>query len=457
MNRRRILGSATAGTSIVGIFLFLFVFLWPSAEAHHYAPIQPGALTGGHCTLNLIFRDPEGKLYVGTAAHCAQLGSRVVAPKVGEFGTVVFRQYGNESTPRNDFALIAIDANKYPHVNPSVRFWGGPTGASRDPAPGTPTIHYGQGGFFEWSEPTRARWGAVEGVVPDGPYRGWFSATHVVMGGDSGSALLTWDGKALGVLSQVPAVGPPPGVVTGPTFDLIMELLQRAGWNLTLVTAPFAPLTYSTGLLERAGVMLQHCSEKPLADVREPDGCMRDAWYLYYQVSPDRPAARWNYSWPAMALPDPSACLPIVKTRISPLVRWCHESVLVLNLSGAGWATHTGGLDVTIHWPSASNDLDLYLFDVEGRILAASTNRSTTEEGVRLERPAPGHYRVVVVPVHVVDGNYTAQAALDFANISGTEEVDFLEKPSRARATPGLGLPAIMMACVASLYRAHRL
>ena len=120
---------------------------------------------GAQCTANFVFTDSADNVYVGYAAHCAGLGSATdtngcqrVAParhpvtfneggslvsegtQVGT-GTLVYSSWRTmhdlgttdaNTCAYNDFALVKVaDADKG-KVNPSIPFWGGPTGIDTD-------------------------------------------------------------------------------------------------------------------------------------------------------------------------------------------------------------------------------------------------------------------------------------------------------------------------------------
>ncbi len=133
---------------------------------------------GAQCTGNFVFKDRIGRVYVGYAAHCAgkgaatdtngcntrshPIGTRVRFAKGATLatngttvggGTLVYsswikmRQRNTQSRAAceaNDFALVRVDRNDRRKVNPSVPFWGGPTGLSIAGAPaGTQVYSWG--------------------------------------------------------------------------------------------------------------------------------------------------------------------------------------------------------------------------------------------------------------------------------------------------------------------------
>ncbi|MGA8255324.1 MAG: hypothetical protein WB767_01990, partial [Nocardioides sp.] len=145
-----------------------------ASAAPTWAPAGSAAITpgvqmytdGAQCTGNFVFTDAAANVYVGYAAHCAglgeatdtngclndsvPLGTEVTFNEGGSLissgtqvgtGTLVYsswrtmreRSTTDENTcAYNDFALVKVSANDVPKVNPSVPFWGGPTGIDTD-------------------------------------------------------------------------------------------------------------------------------------------------------------------------------------------------------------------------------------------------------------------------------------------------------------------------------------
>jgi hypothetical protein len=155
------LGSAVLGAAMATA---------PPAAAATWAPaatatIHPGVMMytdGAQCTANFVFTDGAGNVYVGYAAHCAgtgtatdtdgcqagslPLGTRVDFTDGGSLisegtvrghGTLAYSSWLTEkqlgttdgsTCAYNDLALVKVDAGDVGKVNPSVPFWGGPTG-----------------------------------------------------------------------------------------------------------------------------------------------------------------------------------------------------------------------------------------------------------------------------------------------------------------------------------------
>jgi hypothetical protein len=211
------------------------------------ATIHPGIFTdtqGGHCTANFVYTDARGEVYLGQAAHCSgtggatetdgcraaslPLGTRVVLGDSGVTGTLAYNswitmQRRGERNPdactHNDLALVKIPAGAVGRVNPSVPVWGGPVGLDTD---GTqraePVLSYGnsslRGGMLS------AKRGHSLGSVDHGWSHPVYTDSPGVPG-DSGSAFLDGQGRAIGTLSTL-AVAPLP--LSNEVSDLAHEL-----------------------------------------------------------------------------------------------------------------------------------------------------------------------------------------------------------------------------------------
>ena len=261
----------------------------PSAAGSRWAPadtarIHPGTqmyTQGAQCTANFVYADAAGRTYVGYAAHCAglgeatdtdgcladslPLGTRVRFAEGGSLvdgGTTVGRgrlAYSSWLTMQrlgtsavnpcayNDLALVRVSRATAATINPSVPFWGGPTGIDRDgTAAGEAVLSYGnssiRGGVTALSPKTGASLGDA---ATDG---GWshpvYTATPGIPG-DSGSAFLDADGAALGTLSTL---GLAPLPASNNIGDLAKELrfAQRhsgiEGLRLVRGTEPFSSI-----------------------------------------------------------------------------------------------------------------------------------------------------------------------------------------------------------------------
>jgi lysyl oxidase len=103
-------------------------------------------------------------------------------------------------------------------------------------------------------------------------------------------------------------------------------------------------------------------------------------------------SARWSGSVSDAAAPHPAACTPAS----------CRSHAFELRLP-RGRAKRSLGLLVSLRWPpeqlDAGYDLDLYLYGPAGDLVAHSNSIIySTAEGLWLQSPATGRYRVVVAP-----------------------------------------------------------
>lgn len=250
---------------------------WAPADT---ATLTPGVQTyteGGQCTANFVFVDGTGNVYIGQSAHCASTGEsdetngcEAESRPLGT--TVTFRQGGSPAgagdvlgsgqlaysswvTMRqrgekdantcayNDFALVKIDAGDVAKVNPSVPFWGGPTGINTTgTAPGDEVFSYGNSSLRAGLTQLSPQSGVSRGDDPalDGWSHTLASPTPGIPG-DSGSSYLDRDGQALGTLSTLGLSIP----VINNIGDLSHELAYARAYSgipelkLALGTEPF--------------------------------------------------------------------------------------------------------------------------------------------------------------------------------------------------------------------------
>ncbi|MFC4784084.1 hypothetical protein ACT8ZV_06395 [Nocardioides sp. MAHUQ-72] len=254
---------------------------WAPADT---AKIHPGTMMyteGAQCTANFVYTDAAANVYVGYAAHCAgtgsstdtdgcqtdslPLGTKVTFNEGGSLvdegtqvgsGTLVYSSWLTEkqlgtSDPNtcayNDLALVKVDAGDVSKVNPSVPFWGGPTGIDTDgTAAGDRVYTYGNSSLRAGLEPLSPHTGVSLG--DDAADGGWSHPLYTVtpgIPGDSGSGFLSADGTAVGTLSTL---GLAPLPASNNIGDLAKELAfaqQHSGISgLQLVngTEPFSPV-----------------------------------------------------------------------------------------------------------------------------------------------------------------------------------------------------------------------
>jgi hypothetical protein len=289
MQKSRIRALVAAGAGTVVAAAGIAATTAPVQAASGYAPadtaqIHPGTMMytdGAQCTANFVYTDGAGNTYAGYAAHCAGQGAATDTDGCGTkslpLGTkVTFNEGGNlasegtqvgtgtlaysswlamqklgEKDPNtcayNDLALVKVDAADVGKVNPSVPFWGGPTGIDTDgTAAGDRVYTYGNSSLRGGVEQLSPHTGA--GLGDDAADGGWSHPVYTVtpgIPGDSGSGFMSADGKALGVLSTV-AIAPLAG--SNGVGDLSKELAYAqansgiSGLSLVNGTEPFSPI-----------------------------------------------------------------------------------------------------------------------------------------------------------------------------------------------------------------------
>jgi hypothetical protein len=251
----------------------------PASAAPSWAPassatVHPGVQTftdGAQCTANFVFYDASN-VYLGQAAHCSGTGTAtetngcdsgslpigtLVDIGGSQPGTLVYNSWltmqsdgeaNADTCAFNDLALVKVDPADVGSVNPSIPFWGGPTGVnSASTAQGDTVLSFGnselRGGVTQLS-PKQGK-----SLGDDG--NGWSHTVYTAtpgIPGDSGSAFLSADGKALGVLSTV-AIAPLAG--SNGVGDVAKELAyanSTGGFGVTLAngteafTGPLLPV-----------------------------------------------------------------------------------------------------------------------------------------------------------------------------------------------------------------------
>ncbi|MGH9038830.1 MAG: hypothetical protein ACRDZ3_01215 [Acidimicrobiia bacterium] len=200
----------------------------PAPAAGESAPVGPGPCPGvrpggrvvstiADCTLNFLFKAPDGTRYIGTAGHCVELGhettfkdsdndgngrvERVWAWGNGplamdstgvRFGEFV---YAVKYDPK-DFALIRLDPGV--PASPEMCHFGAPRGVSTTATAdtgGAVVLRY-YGNAEGVGDVTPARSAVAMGTPnPDHIY-----AAGLALPGDSGAGVMTADGLAIGVL-----------------------------------------------------------------------------------------------------------------------------------------------------------------------------------------------------------------------------------------------------------------
>jgi hypothetical protein len=236
------------------------------------APIHPGVTVGEGCTANFVFYD-AADVYIGYAAHCAQApadpaqltnpsasggcvevslpyGTPVAVEGASRPGTLVYSSWiamhdagqpWSTLCTVNDFALVRLDPVDHNRVNPTVPFYGGPTGLRQTGmATGEQLLTYGNSNTRGGIEAIKPRQGVLETDQDEGwTHLGMYTISGVP--GDSGSAVLDGAGAAAGVLVRLMYV--PPG--SNAATDMALALgYMRAHTGLTMRlaegTEPFA-------------------------------------------------------------------------------------------------------------------------------------------------------------------------------------------------------------------------
>jgi hypothetical protein len=229
----------------------------PVGAAETCPGVRPGGIVTsdvGQCTLNFLFQGSDGNRYIGTAGHCV-LEAPAIGGQAGEHSWA--RGSGPEARDADgnrigewayailedpkDFSLIRID----PGVasSPQLCHFGGPTGINSDtPGLDEPTVLeiFGNGIGVGTVVPARSM---LALGMPDADH---VYAQGVVVPGDSGSAVISDDGRAIGVAdttgihsSSIGTSGLDAGEVG---ITRLAPQLERArsvlGIGLDLLTAP---------------------------------------------------------------------------------------------------------------------------------------------------------------------------------------------------------------------------
>ena len=254
---------------------------WAPADT---AAIHPGTMmytAGAQCTANFVYADGSGAVYVGYAAHCAgtgeatdtngcnvsslPLGTKVTFNEGGSLvgegtqvgtGTLAYSSWDTmkkagekdaNTCAYNDLALVKVSAADVAKVNPSIPFWGGPTGIDTDgTAAGDRVYTFGNSSLRAGVEVLSPHTGISLG--DDAADGGWSHPLYTVspgVPGDSGSAFVSADGRAIGTLSTL---GLAPLPLSNNIGDLGKELAyaQRhsgiSGLTLVSGTEAFSPI-----------------------------------------------------------------------------------------------------------------------------------------------------------------------------------------------------------------------
>ena len=227
MNARRLAVVTVAAALCALLLIAPAAGAWAPADS---AAVHPGVQTftnGAQCTANFIYQDATN-VYIGQAAHCSGTGgntdtngctskslpdgTQVQVDGAGKPGVMVYNSWNTmqrlgekdaNTCQFNDLALIRLDAVDVAKTNPSIPFWGGPTGVN--------TTGTQQGDEVESYGNSELRGGVSalspkEGKSLGDDAGGWTHQVYTAspgIPGDSGSAFIDASGKALGILSTV--------------------------------------------------------------------------------------------------------------------------------------------------------------------------------------------------------------------------------------------------------------
>lgn len=214
------------------------------------ASIHPGVVTltngTGQCTGNFLFTDAARNVYLGQAAHCSStgqatetngceskslpLGTKVSIGASGVTGTMAYNSWRSmqkvseknaDACAFNDLALIKLPASAVSKVNPSIPVFGGPVGLNTTgTVAGEQVSTFGSSSLRQGLTALSPKNGTSLGTVGNGWSHTVYTLTPGIPG-DSGSAFLDSQGRALGVLSTL-ALAPQP--LSNQVSDLSRQL-----------------------------------------------------------------------------------------------------------------------------------------------------------------------------------------------------------------------------------------
>ncbi len=234
------------------------------------APIHPGVNTdtaGGSCTSNFIYFDNSNQVYIGQAAHCSGTGAAtatdgctsgtlpegtpVTVTGASQPGTMVYNSWARmqargETNPDtcayNDLALVRLSAADAARANPTVPFYGGPTGLATSVASTAKVLSYGNSVLRQGIALLSPKEGIQIGATSNSGFNHTVLTVTPGIPGDSGSGFMDKTGKAFGVLSTL---GLAPLPATNGVGDLASELAYArtfsdfSGLQLADGTGPF--------------------------------------------------------------------------------------------------------------------------------------------------------------------------------------------------------------------------
>lgn len=205
---------------------------------------------GGQCSFGFLLSGSDRQMYAATAGHCGnaedteRLWPRGDGPEVSNdkdrpIGRFV---YAVEDTPNNvDFGLIRL--YKGVKGNPQMCGWGGPTRLLSEPRAELTELHqHGRGLVVGDVVPNRT------GFAPSLPREPYTVVQGPFVPGDSGSAVTTADGAAVGMVAELVVNGAKPtaGVGVVRLEHAVAAASRRLGIRFALRTAPLLPTPAAT-------------------------------------------------------------------------------------------------------------------------------------------------------------------------------------------------------------------
>jgi hypothetical protein len=213
---------------------------------------------GAQCTANFVFT-AGSTVYLGQAAHCSgtdgntatngctshslPIGTSVQVDGASSPGTMAYNswltmQQAGETDPDtcafNDLALVRLSAADAANTNPTIPFWGGPTGLVGSTNATQIVLSYGNSELRLGVSALSPK----QGVSLGSSNGDWTQSVYTVtpgIPGDSGSAFLIGQGQAFGILSTVALLPFPASNGVG---SLAKELSYAAahGFGVALAT-----------------------------------------------------------------------------------------------------------------------------------------------------------------------------------------------------------------------------
>ena len=255
---KRFLLALCAALIVVGAALVPAASAWAPAAT---ATVHPGVMTftdGAQCTANFVYQDASN-VYLGQAAHCSgtggntatngcdsgtlPVGTPVEVDGASQPGTMVYNSWATmqangasdaDTCQYNDLALIRIDPADVTKVNPSVPFFGGPTGVG-EAAAGSTVYSYGNSSLRGGVATLSPKQGTVLSVDGGGWSRTVYTASPGIPG-DSGSGFLSSTGVAFGVLSTLQIAPTAGGNGVGDLSNELDYMHAHSSLGATLVT-----------------------------------------------------------------------------------------------------------------------------------------------------------------------------------------------------------------------------